>query len=711
MAKKLIIAEKPSLAKNIVIAIGKMDRMIDTISHGIYFENENYIVTNAYGHLLELQDADWYNPEYKIWDIDHLPIIPSEFVYKIKNDAGVKAQFLLIKRLASRQNVDALINAGDSDREGEIIIRNILNEIGNTKPVYRLWMPDQTPETIQAELQGMKLDSIYDNLANEGYARTFIDWMYGINLTRLVTKKVNRLMRVGRVTSPIVTAICERERAIRNFKPQKYYVASHNENGLHLISKNKFDDESDCAKLCGEYNQTDTYVKDKQTSRKNIPRPVLFSLSDLQGVAGKKMGFSPKKALDVLQTLYEDGYVSYPRTNSQYMAVAEKEKAKSVIEAIKNAFPKEGFGISFRDSETIFDDSKVESHSGITPTYQIPDVSKLSPDAADLYALVLKRFMAVFCTEEFSVDRTTIVVTNEIEDFTLSGDIIITKGFTVYEKTSIQDTVLPLLNPGDKIIPMFRPKEKETTPPDHYTADSLNAYLKNPYSKTEKKTLSTDMENKAIIGEVELGTEATRAGLIDNAIKSGYITLERNQYGITDLGEYYTDTLEQLGVDMTKERTLNLSKSLKRVFKGELTVAIAVEDAKRDLCDICSQSKAVSVVNSPSCSNTEHVKSFATDVFCKCPKCGSEIVKTNKAYCCSNKDCSVVIFKNDYFFERFQKKMTDGIAKSLFTRGYALVDGLISQKTGNPFSARVNVDFTEKYPKYHFEFDDTKKSQ
>lgn len=709
--KSLIIAEKPSLARNICAAITPAPKWVPGSAKNTgYYENDDYIVAYAFGHLLQLNDAEDYDEAWKSWSVDTLPIIPAEFIYKNSGDAGAKAQLTLLKKAIARKDVDKVVNAGDSDREGEIIVRNILHYAGCKKPVYRLWMPDQTPKTIKAELASMKLDSVYDNLAAEGYARTFIDWLYGINLTRLATKKAGTLLRVGRVTSPIVVAICERERAIRNFVPVKYYVGIHDEDGLKLASKIKHDKPVDADAMCNRYNGLPTVVEDIVSSRKVFPRPKLFALSDLQGAAGRAFKFTPKKTLDVLQKLYEDGYCSYPRTNSRYMAEAEKQKAADIIDAIQKAMGVTG--IAFRNTKEIFDDSKIESHSAITPTYKIPNLSALTQDQQNLYTMILNRFMAAFCIEDYAADRTEMIIGNGEETFKLTGDVIITKGYTVFEPANKKEATLPNLKKGDAITPKFKSVEKETTPPDHYNADSLNAYLKNPYSKDEKQNLSDEDEEAAeVISEVELGTEATRAGLIDGAIKSGYITLYKNKYGITDEGEYYVDSLGRLGIDMTKSRTLNLSKSLKAVYKGQKSVDAVVQDAAADLTDIVAfgaEQKDTAAVNTKKGENGMEQK-----VLCKCPVCGKSIVETPKAWSCEDRACGCVIFKEDNFFARQKKKMTATLAKSLFTKGYADVEGLVSARTGKAYNARVKVSFDQvpRYPKYELSFEDFKKKK
>lgn len=687
MGKKLIIAEKPSLAKNICKAISPAPKWVaGKHKNSGYYENSDYIVSYAFGHLLQLQDAEDYNPDWKKWDVDDLPIFPEEFIYKKPDDAGAKAQLTLLSQLIKSKDVDGVYNAGDSDREGEIIVRNILDYAGCKKTVYRLWLPDQTEGTIKAAIKAMELDSKYDNLANEGYARTYIDWLYGINLTRLVTKKAGTLLRIGRVTTPIVVAICERERAIRNFKPETYYVIVHNEDGVKLQSKEKYKTRKEAEDAAKKYNSLPTEVTEVKTERKNIARPKLFALSDLQAFTGKAFKYSPKDTLDILQTLYEDGYCTYPRTNSQYMAEKEKQKAKDILKAIGDSRAK------FRDTKAIFDDSKIEAHSAITPTTKMPVIANLTPKQKNVYETIKNRFLAAFCDEEYTVDKTTIVVSNGVEDIKVSGNVIVTKGWTVFEGNNKKDDILPPLKKGDKINPNYKVEEKQTEPPPHYTVETLNKYLKNPYAKGE----SEDEE----ASEVELGTEATRAGLIDGAIKSGYITLASNKYGITDKGEYYVDSLTKLSIDMTKERTLSLGKALKEIYRGKQKVLTAVESAKTDLRDICKGTQKIAAVSSQSAP-------MQGNVICKCKFCGKDVVEAAKVYKCNG--CGSVIFKEDKFFAKNGKPMTTTIAKSIFTKGYVDVKGFTSARTGKEYDARVNVTFGENHwPNYTLEFNNSK---
>ena len=288
---KLIIAEKPSLARNIVAGIGEMSK------RNGFFENKEYIVTWAFGHLFSLCDIEDYqgkNGEKVRWSMEGLPCFPPDFRFKLKlgedkkPDAGVEKQFALIKTLCGRNDVDTIINAGDADREGEIIVRLCVEATGvKGKKFLRLWLPDQTPQTVAAALADMKEESEYDNLANEGFARTYIDWLYGVNLTRYATLKTGSLLRVGRVIVPIVRAIYERDESIKNFVPEIYYAMASGEktNGetVDLLSKNKFskDEFAKAEETCALYNATGAYVLSKKVKKDTLAPGKLYSLTNI----------------------------------------------------------------------------------------------------------------------------------------------------------------------------------------------------------------------------------------------------------------------------------------------------------------------------------------------------------------------------------------------------------------------------------------------
>lgn len=431
---KVIIAEKPSLARNIVQAIGVMTRRDG------YYENQEYYVTYAFGHLFSLCDIEDYTGPTKIgkWSLENIPCFPKEFKFQLKKglnkevDSGVIKQFEIIKRLCNLPTVDEIINAGDADREGEIIIRLcVKHALESQKGFKRLWLPDQTIETIQAALMDLKDESSYENLANEGFARTYIDWLYGVNLTRYATLKTGVLLRVGRVIVPIVKAIYDRDLSIRNFTPEIYYSLTSKEKTkeeeIELNSTLKFskDELEKCKLTCQQYNSVKAIVVDKKTKKDTLNAGKLYSLSKLQNTLGKKYKMSMEDSLNIVQKLYESGYVTYPRTNSEYLATAEKGKIKQILTNIE----KIGYPVAFKDKKNIFDDSKIESHSALTPTYKIPKKENLNEMEMRVYQTIFRRFVAVFCSKDCIVSKSELKIkVGELEEFTLKGTIMLEPG-------------------------------------------------------------------------------------------------------------------------------------------------------------------------------------------------------------------------------------------------------------------------------------------
>lgn len=689
----LIIAEKPSLARNIVSAIGNMKR------NDGYYSNDEYYVSWAFGHLFTLADIEDYEEnvtDYK-WKIDNLPCFPEKFKFNLKKDAkkeidaGILKQFNIISNLINAENVTEIVNAGDADREGEVIVRLVIeNAIKTEKKLTRLWLPDQTSETIIAGLKELKLESEYDNLANEGFARTYIDWLYGVNLTRYATLKTGTLLRVGRVIIPIVKAIYDRDMAIRNFTPEIYYGIWSNEktNGetIELNSKEKFskEDKVQSLNLCEKYNKSEAIVTNKKVKKDILNPPKLYSLTKLQNYLGKKYKMPMDKSLDIVQKLYENGYLTYPRTNSEYLAVAEKDKIKKILSNISNI----GYPVKFKDKKTIFDDSKIESHSALTPTYKIPEKSKLTEEEYLVYQTVFKRFVAVFCATDCEVEKTEIKIkVGEYEEFNLKGTIILTAGWTKFDEASTKDKILPNLNIGDKININFVPKEKETTPPKHYTIETLNNYLKNPF-KEDKRELEERQENeeddtedyKAIFEGLELGTEATRTGIIDNAKKSEYIALKKDVYTILPAGEYLIESLLQMDISMDKYKTSELGQALKKVYRKEITVDDSVKLACNEILEVFKKKN----------SSVEKDKDtgFYGDIIGKCPLCGNDVIKNRYAYGCKNyTECKFKI--NTRICNRTISKSN---AELLLKNGEtSKIEGFVS-KNGKSFDAKLKLD-------------------
>lgn len=725
---KVIIAEKPNLGRNIIRAIGASNFK----SYDGYAESPEYIVTWAFGHLFGLygiEDYTNHDPGEKVsWTLEGLPFMPETFKFCLRKkadgkavDPGIRKQFEIIKKLCKRSDVEYIIHAGDADREGEIIIRMILEQADNKKPVKRLWLPEQTGESIRAGLRALRPDSAYDNLAREGYARTYTDWLYGVNLTRLATVKANTLLRVGRVIVPIVHAIYDRDKLIADFVPEPYLAICSKEatkgHTITLNSKKTFavDQKAEAEALIKRYNATPAIVTDVKTEKKEVRPGKLFSLSKLQGFLGKKHKLSPKESLDIVQKLYEAGYVTYPRTNTEYLAIAEAGRINSILSLLRD----NGFAVTPKDKKkSIYDDSKVESHSALTPTMKFPQKDALSPKEDLVYQTIFNRFVAVFCSEPCTVDRTTIVIdVGELERFKLTGDVILTKGWLAYEASAHNEKTLPPLSVGEKVRTHFQLVEKATTPPKHYTSETLNNFLKNPF-RVEKlsgrreedqsedemeaeqaQTAEEEAEYKALFEGVELGTEATRTSIIENAIQSKYISLKNDVYTIQPNGIFYIETLQRLGICLSKEKTAQLGRTLKQVYRGQIDIQQCVEHSFREIQALFAGTRDISF-------DADAAPVNQANIVGRCPLCGSEIKENSKAFSCSNEQCSLVFFKDNKLLTALGKRLSATSLKTLLSKGSVTLKNCKSAKTKKTFDCILTFTIEDGAVNYDIEFPD-----
>lgn len=713
---KLIIAEKPSLGRTVAAAIrGEQFAKKDG-----YLESRNYIVSWCFGHLYELQDLDKYFSDYDPaakpkWTLDKLPFYPDgwKFRYEIKCDpktrkvdAGVRKQIKTLAELMNRSDVDVIYGCGDADNEGQAIVDNVLRyNLKTKKTVLRLWLPALTPDAINEGLRNAKPDSEYRNVYYAALTRADVDWLMGIELTRYASLKANRFVRIGRCVCPIVAQVVEREKAIRDFvsKPYSAVVSKEKTNGeeIELVSKKTFDEghEAEAQALADKYNAAGATVTDVKTERKKVKPPKLFSMSDLQSYVCKvDKSLSPADVLSATQALYEAAYVTYPRTNSNYLAAGESSKVQAVINALGIA------GLSAKTGDkSIYDDSKVESHSALMPTTKKP--ASLSGTEQTVYNCILKRFCAVFCAEECTVDRTTITIQCSDETFTLKGDVQVTAGWRKYEKPSSGDKILPRLMKSDKVNVLFKPVGKMTTPPKRYTVESLNNWMKTPMRVEDKPDVEyTDAEWKDILSDATICTEATRADTIERCKQSQYISLKKGVYYAEEAGFFLVDVMASLNIDLGPQKTVELSRDMHKVKEGTMPRSEVLNATKDVLDDIIKSNRVISSTH------TAPVAVSTKTALGKCPKCGKNVYETPRAFSCEDRNCGFALWKDDKYLSSLGKKVTSSIVKGLLSSNHkAKLTGCTSKKTGKKYDCILHVDFSEKYPKYSITFDAPKK--
>ena len=676
--KKLIIAEKPSLARNIASALN-----IRVNKEG-YMENKKYIVSWAFGHLFKLRDVDGYVGEKRKWSEVKLPFFPEKFEFDLKNDSGIKKQYKILKNLINSKEVDEVVNAGDADREGQIIVDIIIDTIKTNKKIKRLWLPEQTEETIRKAINNLEDNFKYKNLHNEGLARTYMDWLMGINLTRYISLKANMLFPVGRVLIPVIKYIYDRDLTIKNFIPEKYFTIESETmcNGtlLKLICNKKYNLlELEKAKSYSyELNRNKGIVKDITEKEIILNPPKLFSLSKLQSKLSKENKISFAKSLEIIQKLYEKGFITYPRTNTEYLAEEEKDKVKELIKLYSD------YELEFKDNKKIFDSSKIESHSAVMPTLKIPDMNSLDLEEKIIFETIRNRFISNFLKEKTIINQTEVKIAVGNEVFNLKGKSIKQEGFLKYENQKI-DNKLPYFEINQKIDVDFKVVDKLTVPPKKITEENLSNYLKNPFRKEKNQENEDDtQEYREIMKGIEIGTEATRTGIIENAKKYGYITSEKQNFSITEKGIKLIELLDLLHINLYVEKNVEFSMLQKDIYNNRKNINDIIEKTKSELQNIINQDIEVEKLEKE------------MEVIGKCPKCNSNIYENSKSYYCSNykNGCKTSLWKEASYFGQKIKVNKDN-AKKLLSGEQVVFK--IKSKSGKEYNAHFGIEINGDY--------------
>lgn len=506
---KLVIAEKPSVAMSIAKVIGAKNKKDG------YYEGNDYRVSWCVGHLVQMVNPDNYDEKYKKWRIEDLPIIPKEYKYEIVNTT--KKQFNILKKLMNSKEVDTIINACDAGREGEAIFRLVYMKANCKKKIERLWISSMEDSAIKEGFNNLKDGKYYGNLFDSAKARAIADWLVGMNMSRLYSCLYDENYSIGRVQTPTLAMIVDRDFEIENFKKEKYYTVEI-ELDKFILSTNRIDNRviaEQLINLIGNTIKITDLVKKEKITKPDLP----FDLTTLQRECNKYFGYSAKQTLDYAQSLYEKKYITYPRTDSRYLT------EDMIVSTINNILGKNDF-----DTERIkivFNSKKVSDHHAIIPTVSSlsKDISYLPESEAKVYRLILNKLNASVGYP--LVENTTkIVAIFDSFEFTNTGKVIKDEGFTKYlkEYTSkkSEDTIFPNVNIGDELeIKEKNIKEKYTTPPKHFTEDSLLKAMEIAGNDALEKGI--EVERRGI------GTPATRAGIIENLIYKGYIKRdERN---------------------------------------------------------------------------------------------------------------------------------------------------------------------------------------
>lgn len=658
---KIIVAEKPSVAKGIAEVIGADER------HNGYIEGNGYRVTWCVGHLIELCNADEYDSSLKKWNVLDLPIIPDPF--KTKVSSGTKDQFETVSELINANDIDEVIEATDAGREGELIFRLVYYKSMCKKPVKRLWIASLEATSIRNGLKNLKDFTEYDNLYKAAQARQEADWLLGINLTRWYTCSYNILLAAGRVQTPTVNFIVEREREIQNFKPVPYWVLTA-DLGEFSVSRKETEpaDAKACENACKNGTAVITSVEKKEVSEN--PKP-LYDITSLQQDANRIFGYSAQETLDTAQSLYEKRLSTYPRTDSRYITEDQRNSVSDLIDTLRARGFYNGIEIGKYNLDRIINDKKVSDHHALLPTVEVTEekLNALTEKEKNVLTLILwKLIIAVGPT--YVYETTQVKADINGYSFECSGKKDITAGFKTAERafknvlglSDKSDILLPDIQNGAKYsVKALSSEEKETTPASRYTEATLLSAMETCGKKINDLELKDAMKDKG------LGTAATRASIIESIIKNGYIERRKKVLIPTDKAFQFIDVC----TDMIKkpELTAKWEYQLAQIQKGELDIDTFLTEIKIFLKDFVRTAK---VDNSKVFSK---YKTLGT-----CPKCGSDVCLGKYGAFCSGK-CGFTVNS------AYGKAFTETQIKTLLAGKPVTHKGLVSKKSGKTYDA------------------------
>lgn len=682
----LVVAEKPSVARDIAAVIGA-----DKQSDGILCGN-GYIVTSARGHLVRLKEPQEYDERYNKWDLSDLPIIPDFEFLPIEDVADV------LERLTSLMNgkeVTEIICATDAGREGECIFRYIYDCIGCTKPVKRLWISSLTAESIRNGFANLRPAADYDKMYAAGITRAKIDWLWGMNLTRLYTKHLGAICSIGRVQTAVVNMIASRDNEIEHFTKKPYFKLRL-ENGAEYFddSGDYFTTSTEAENVKAKCENGTCKVISAKSNRKKENRPLLFSLTSLQVEANEKLDLSAATTLIVMQSLYEKKLLTYPRTDSNYLTddmgaiLADRVKMLRVFDERSDEILTTGLNIDSR----IINNDKVSDHHAIIPTENIASAAnaELSKDEKAILEMVITRFLAALSPQYEYTEKEYVFDVNG-ERFHCKSKSTVNLGWKKFYAETENSAPLSYSEGDEFPVGNIEIAECETAPPKRFTESTLLKAMENIDRRIEDKELSE------YVSERGLGTPATRAAIIERIIKVGYVERKGKQLISTDKGKKVISLLpdEVKSIEMTAAMELQLAA----IENGTISANEVVNGINAKIRSI------IALENSRKHASLTPPR----EPLGKCPKCGDrstaggnvfKFTKDGKTvFYCENspKTCFFRIYEDDYFFTSKGKKLTESIIKTLLTGGKAKISGLKSEKTGKTYDATISFkDRTDK---------------
>ena len=686
----LVIAEKPSVGAAIGKVLGASSRKDG------YLEGNNYIVSWCVGHLVGLANASSYDERFAKWRYSDLPIVPEEWLFEVPKDK--QKQFKVLRDLMRDKRVTELVCATDAGREGELIFRLVYKKAGCTKPFKRLWISSLEDSAIREGFAHLRDSGDYDRLYEAALARSKADWIVGINGTRLFSTLYHKKLVVGRVQTPTLAMLVEREGKITTFHKEKYFNVHISKDSLTAdMEKVKTEDEAKA--IAAACNKKQAVVSSLKKETKTVNPPRLYDLTTLQREANRYYGFTAQQTLDLVQSLYEKKLLTYPRTDSQFITEDMESTARQVISIVSRKLPLFE-GITHEpDIGRITNNAKVTDHHAIIPTVQLEnqDLSELPESEQKIIRLVAMRLLSA-TGEKHIYDETSVTLTCEGYEFKAKGKTVVQDGWKAIEhrfketlKSKEKDEPersLPSLNEKDILSSVDASvTEHYTSPPKPYTEDSLLSAMET----AGNAEFDDDTEKKG------LGTPATRAGIIEKLVKGGFVERKGKSLVPTKDGNNLVCVLpEQI---TSPSMTAEWENTLMQIERGNA-------DADKFLFGIVGMTSEL-VKAYPFLSEAE-ANRFDTgrESIGNCPRCGSPVYVGKGNYYCSNKECSFCMWEDNKFFTSKKKKLTKKIAAELLDKGWCRVTGLYTPKCPQLYDAVIRLDDTGgKYVSFKMEFE------
>ena len=675
MSYRLILAEKPSVAQSIAKVLNVVNK-----KEG-YFEGNGYLVSWCIGHLIGLANAETYDEKYINWKKEDLPIIPDPWQQIVSPDKA--KQFRTLKELLNRKDVTEIICATDAGREGELIFRNVYYKTGCKKPFLRLWISSMEDSAILDGFEHLRSGSDYDNLYRSALARSQADWLVGINGTRLYTTLYGTLLRVGRVQTPVLSMLAERSKQIANFQKQPYWNL-HLTSGTLTVHREKIFSKEEAHRLLALCQGNPLKIHSVNREEKIMAPPRLYDLTTLQREANRYFGYTAQQVLDTVQSLYEKKLCTYPRTDSQFLTEDMESSVYSLISDCRYIFPFAAESNSFIDVKRCINNKKVSDHHALIPTAEIAkaDLSLLTAPERNILEQIAMRLVCATGKKHHYQETSIIAICNG-EEFTAKGKTILDNGWKETEqcfrnshsnaKGNAEDTEpLPSVQNGQNMgNAAVQITDHYTSPPKAYTEDTLLAAMETAGNDSFDK----DTEKKG------LGTPATRAGILEKLVKSGYVIRKGKSLLPTQDGM----NLVSIMPDELKSPTMTAKweNTLMQIERGEVSAETFLSGIINMVKELIATTPAPSLKEKQRFSTSEK----ASDSIGNCPWCGSPVLDGKSSYYCSDRNCGFCLWKKSSYLERMKCSMTRKLATELLKNRRSHMKNLFSSRTGKTFDA------------------------